>query len=149
MKALSIRQPNVEAILSGLKTVEVRGGATRHRGDLLLHASRRYGRAERERTALLRERGIPIAEPDRESLGALCGVVQVVDCRRMTPEDWPAALQPPIEEDGWWAWVLAEPERFPEPLPYRGHIFMFDVPDEALAEAAFAASARPPALTQA
>ncbi len=148
MKAISIRQPAVEAILSGLKTVEVRGNATKHRGGLLLHASRRYGRAERQTTAWLRERGIPIAEPDPATLGALCGVVQLVDCHRLTPAEWTAALMPEAEVDGLWAWVLAEPERFPSPVPQRGRLFMFDVADD-LAGAAMASNGRPLALTEA
>lgn len=149
MKALTIRQPHVEAILCGLKTIEVRGHATRHRGDLLLHASKRYGAAERERLALLRQRGIAIPEPDPGSRGALCGVVQLVDCRPITPADWERALMPPLEEDRLWAWELAEPERFPSPLPYPGRIFMFDVTDDELAQAAIAAMQRPVALTEA
>jgi hypothetical protein len=148
MKALSIRQPYVDAILSGLKTVEVRGHATRHRGDLLIHASQRFGPAERERLALLRERGIVLPDPDRESLGALCGLVQVVDCHPIADDDWARALLPPIDEN-WWAWELAAPERFPAPIPYRGHLWMFQVTDEELAEAALKASERAVALTEA
>lgn len=142
MKAISLRQPSVEAILSGLKTVEIRGSSTHHRGDLVLHASRHYGPAERERTALLRERGIDIAEPDHESMGALCGIVRVVDCRKVTPEDWAQALLPPLEDGTYWAWVLAEPVRFPAPIPYKGRLFVFDVPDQLL-------EGRAPALTHA
>ena len=149
MKALSIRQPNVEAILCGHKTIEVRGTSTRHRGDLLIHASRIWGRAERERLALLRERGIAIEDPGPQARGAICGVVQLVDCRRLTTDDWTRALMPPIEDGAWWAWELAEPERFPSPIPYKGHLFPFDVADEDLARAALAAGERPPALTEA
>ena len=144
MKALSIRQPFVDAILAGHKTVEVRGHAIRHRGDLLLHASRRFGRDERERLGLIRARGIDLPDPEPASLGALVGIAQLVDCRRMTDADWEAALTDPVEGD-YWAWELAEPERFPAPLPYRGRLFVFDVSDEELA--ALALEARQPALT--
>jgi ASCH domain-containing protein len=149
MKALSIRQPNVEAILSGRKTIEVRGTATRHRGDLLIHASRVWRRAERERLAVLRERGIAIEDPGQEARGAICGVVQLVGCRRMTADDWAPALMAPDEDGTWWAWELAEPERFPVPIPYKGHLFLFDVPDAELARAALAADERALALTEA
>ena len=137
MKALSIRQPSLDAILAGRKTVEVRGHATRHRGDLLLHASRRFGRDERERLALLRARGIDLPEPSPSTLGALAGVAQLVDCRRMTDADWDAALMPPAEGE-YWAWELAEPERFPVPIPYPGRLFLFDVADDELAGLALA-----------
>lgn len=138
MKALSLRQPSVDAILAGRKTVEVRGHAIGHRGDLLLHASRRFGRDERERLAAIRARGIDLPDPDPSTLGALVGMVQLVACHRMTDADWDAALMAPVEGD-YWAWELAEPERFPVPLPYTGRIFVFEVGDEELARLAVTA----------
>lgn len=137
MRALTIRQPFVDAILAGHKTVEVRGHATRHRGDLLIHASQRFGRAERERVEQLHARGIALADPDPATLGALVGLVQLVDCRRMTDADWDAALLPRDQAD-LWAWELAAPERFPVPIPYRGRLFLFEVPDADLAAGALA-----------
>ena len=138
MKALSLRQPSVDAILAGRKTVDIRGRATRHRGDLLVHASKTYGPAERERLALLRSRGVDLADPDPASLGALVGIVQLVGCRRATEEDWKRALAIPDGDGEHWAWELAEPERFPTPIPYRGAIRLFDVADEDLAAAVLA-----------
>src|SRR4051812_3485542 len=44
MRWLSVRQPFVHAIASGLKRIEDRAWPTRHRGDLLIHAGR--GRQE-------------------------------------------------------------------------------------------------------
>jgi hypothetical protein len=84
----------------------------------------------------------------RDSLGALCGVVQLVDCHRMAPGDWAPALVPPSDDGTYWAWVLAEPERFPAPIPFKGHLFLFEVSDEELARAA-AAPEPALALTQA
>ena len=138
MKALSLRQPSVDAILSGRKTVDIRGRATRHRGDLLIHASKTYGPAERERLAFLRSRGVELPDPDPAGFGALVGIVQVVDCRRATDEDWDRALAVPEGDGEHWAWELAQPERFPVPIPYRGSIRLFDVADEELAAAVLA-----------
>ncbi len=42
--ALSIRQPWIELILSGLKTIEVRTWSTEYRGELWLHAGKKADR---------------------------------------------------------------------------------------------------------
>ena len=39
MKAISIRQPYANQILSGAKTIEVRSWPTKHRGDILIAVS--------------------------------------------------------------------------------------------------------------
>ncbi len=39
MKCLSLRQPYAELIVSGRKTIELRGGNTNYRGRFLIHAS--------------------------------------------------------------------------------------------------------------
>ena len=139
MHAISLRQPAVDAIFAGFKTVEVTGRKLGHRGDLLIHCSRAYGRLERERLAGLRERGIELGDPLPSAFGALVGLVQVVDCRPATPDDWEAALTAPKHDDRtYWAWQLAEPDRFPEPIPYRGHLYVFEVPERDLTAAALA-----------
>ncbi len=137
MKALSMRQPFVQLILSGRKTIEVRPHLTRHRGELLLHASGVFGPREKEILLELRAAGIPVADPDPAAFGALVGLVRVADARPMTASDWAAALTDPRPGE-WWAWVLDSPESFPAPIPYRGRRFMWDVPDAAFAEAAAA-----------
>ena len=47
----------------------------------------------------------------------------VGSCHPITDDDWARALLPPIDEN-WWAWELAAPERFPAPIPYRGHLWI-------------------------
>jgi len=43
--------------------------------------------------------------------------------------------------NGPYGWVLAEPHYFEEPVPYRGRLGLFEVPDEMVTAAI--ASARP------
>jgi len=126
MKALSIRQPWIGAILSGAKTVEVRARPTRHRGDLYLHASRTFGPAERGHLERLRELGHPLADPDPDRLGAVVGRARLVDCRLMQPEDWAAALAEP--RDGrLWAWIISGARPLRTPLKVKGQRNLFDV----------------------
>lgn len=125
MKALSIRHPWIDLILSGAKTVEVRTWATRHRGPLLLHASAGFGIGEREAAARLR---VPAPGPD--GLGAVVGVAELVDCRPVRREDWKRACLPPLE-GRLWAWVL-EDARPLGPVAAAGRRTLFEIEDEVV-----------------
>lgn len=111
MKALSIRHPWIEAILSGHKTIEVRVWATRHRGPLLLHAPSAFGAADRQALAHLRSVGVPVPAPTPERLGAVL--------------DWAGGLMEPME-GRLWAWELTAVRPL-EPIPARGHRMLFEI----------------------
>lgn len=134
MKALSIRHPSIDVLLLGRRSVEVRRAATRHRGDLLLHASASFGPAERAELDRLRALGLDLTEPGASRRGVLVGVAQLTDCRPMTQADWKEALAEP-REGRWWAWRLEAVETFPEPVPCRGHVLMWEVGDLELQSA--------------
>ena len=137
MKALSIRHPYIDALLAGHRSIELRAHSTRHRGDLLLHAAAAFGPREREALERIRALGIDLEPPAPEQRGALVGLVQLTGVHPAVETDWAAALLEP--RDGtWWAWELESVEAFPAPIPHRGHLFMWDVPDGDL-QAALAA----------
>lgn len=85
MIALSVKQPWASMIAEGQKTIETRTWPTKHRGDLLIVASKSP-----------RISGKPVS-------AALC-IVNVMDCRPMTTEDESAACCPVYP--GAYAWVL-------------------------------------------
>jgi len=107
IKAISLhngwRAPWAEWIADGRKTIETRTWATRHRGRLLICASR-----------------LPHGDHDGQ---AVC-VVDLVECREMEPADAAAAMTP------WhinlYAWVLANARRV-KPFPVQGHQRLFNV----------------------
>ena len=68
MKALSIRSPWWEKILSGEKTIETRTWQTKYRGDFLICATKPKGMA--------------------------VGIAEIVDCRPMSSDDWTKACCP-------------------------------------------------------
>jgi hypothetical protein len=135
MFALSVTQPRASLLLLGACRVETRPWHTAHRGPLAIHASRR---ASPEDRALCR------SEPVRSALrragldgwgslprGAVLGTVTLLDCVRV--EDLPPStdcagglldLRP-----GLWAWLLADPVPLPAPLPARGRLGLFELPD--------------------
>ena len=140
MKALSIRHPAIATLLAGHRSLEVRRLPSRHRGEMLLHASATFGPKERLELERLRALGLSLSEPAPEQRGALLGVCDLTDCRRMTAADWERALLEPSPVERW-AWQLESVEAFPEPVRWRGHLFVFEVQDADL-QAALAAPSR-------
>ena len=103
MKALSIKQPWANLIAAGKKTIETRVWSTRYRGPLLIVSSKR---------------------PPIMPAGYAVAVVDIIDCRPMTPDDEEAACCPFHENAV--AWVLRN-IRAIEPFPVTGQRSIFDV----------------------
>lgn len=137
MKAISLWQPWASALFVSvpgggvLKSIETRHWRTDYRGDLLIHAAKRWTAEEREWYArLCRQNPLWPAEPP---LGCLIGVVRMIDCKR-TEE-----VRDEISdtESHWgnygdhrFGWIFEAPRLLPKPIPYRGQQGFFDVPDE-------------------
>ena len=117
MRALSLMQPWASALFLGLKHYETRSWPTRYRGPLLIHAAK----------------GFPIYALDFANtcghiksdlpLGAIIGLVQLVDVQPTFPLSQDLTALECLYGDytpGRWAWKLADPVLFAEPIPYRG-----------------------------
>ena len=125
MKAVTLIQPVATLVVLGACRLEVRAWRTTHRGRVAVYASRAFPQEAREvctrepvRSALRAALGHD--DWRRLPLGALLGTVELIDCT-------------PTEEDsrpGGWAWVLDNPEPLPQPIPYRGCLGIFEVPDD-------------------
>ena len=115
MKALSIRQPYATWIAEGRKTIESRTWGAKHRGPLLICASRQLDvcAAERETKRVT-------AHP----LGQAVAVVDLKDCRPMRAEDAGPAMAPYAA--GKFAWVLDD-ARVIEPFGVVGQLGLFEV----------------------
>ncbi len=103
MRALTIRQPWAEQILTGTKRREYRSWRTDHRGPLVIHAAARPD--------------LPLPAP--LPLGAYVGVVMLRAVHR--------------RDDGF-AWILEDPWRLPHPIPGKGRLGFFHVPEDVAAE---------------
>ena len=118
MKALSIHQPWASLIASGRKTLEIRSWRMQHRGPLLIcSTARRYSADlfDGERDANY-PRSVTVA------------LVDVVDCRPMTPADAEAACVP--YRPGLFAVVL-ENIRPTKHIPISGKQQLYSVPYDA------------------
>jgi hypothetical protein len=125
MKAISIRQPWATLIARGVKTVEVRGRRTLHRGPLLIIASRSRQISPNGSDAI-RRLNLDLSQFRRGV--ALC-VVDLLDCRPMVPHDAAAACCP--FEAGMFAWIMSG-ARPVEPIPVAGRLGVFTVDNLAI-----------------
>ena len=122
MKALSIKQPWAWAIVNGLKDVENRGRRFKHLDPLLIHASKTWDQEGYIFVKYLLKKIGAKPPPKKESyaFGALIGEVNMIDCVNYYPSEW---------FFGPWAYVFKSPEVWKTPIPYRGQVIPFDVPD--------------------
>jgi hypothetical protein len=139
IRGLSLCQPWASLIALGAKRIETRGWRTRFRGPFLVHASRAMPRqnvalCQREpiRT-LLAEAGY--AGPEDLPRGAIVGAASVVDCRLITPETDVPALERDVDHfsPGRFAWYLVDPRRLDPPVPARGMLGFWSVPEPVAA----------------
>ena len=132
MKALSVRAPWWWAILHLGKDIENRDWATNFRGTIYLHAGKFWNGAEIEKDIgdvsfimgdQTPEEFCPYGEL-REGCGCIVGTVQIVDCVKASDSKW---------FFGDYGFVLTNPVAFPKPIPFKGALRFFDVPDSFLA----------------
>ena len=127
MKALSIRQPWAWLICEGRKNIENRAWHTDYRGPLLIHASMKWDKAGYEfiqnSVANYWERQV-LPRKEGYVFGTIIGVVTMADCVDHHPSKW---------FFGPWGFVFEASEMWADPIPYRGRLNIFDVPDSIFA----------------
>ncbi len=123
IKALSVRQPWAELILSGRKRIEVRSWSDAYRGLLWLHAGRREEEDAGQHFGLT---GL--------FTGGFVGTVTLLDILPFSVDRWEkwrsqhcVPGSPPANA---FAWMLGEPRRLTRPLPAAGRLRLFDVDEE-------------------
>ncbi len=138
MKALTICQPYAELIARGVKRVENRVWDMKYRGPLLIHAGKNKKFLSGDNY------GVALSAMD---WGALIALVDVTDClpierieaerkkthTERTRMDFPSRLEFLLTHEhveGPFCIVMANIRRLKQPIPYRGAMGLFDVPNE-------------------
>jgi activating signal cointegrator 1 len=139
MKALSLTQPWATLVAIGAKKIETRSWSTSYRGPLLIHAAKRFPMGYRElcfeepfRSMLLC--GGVRCHPESLHLGSLLAV-----CRLENVISTEAAIRQGLGQRyerefgdysvGRFAWFLGGVDRLKDPIPYKGALGLFDVPE--------------------
>jgi hypothetical protein len=136
MKALSIKQPWAGLIIAGIKTVENRTWSTRYSGPLAICSTQKPDpEAIREMTSKLGT--LPASCLIN---GAILGTVTLSALVWLgedgTPEtDHAAPNEAQILE--WWntdgyGWILETPKPLKRPVPLKGRLGLFNIPDNLL-----------------
>lgn len=143
MKALTICQPYAELIVCGEKRVENRVWKTDHRGPLLIHAGKSLDYMKQLTRGMTRTE--IEAELAKFHFGAIVGVAVLADCASkhdtrpgrgfsamvMKRHPWLADHE---HAEGPVCFILANVQRFVEPIPYTGKQSLFEIPDAVVAE---------------
>ena len=125
-RALSLTQPWATLVVLGEKLWETRSWRTKYRGPLAIHAAKTVPRsaqrfAETDPYYVKTLGKYPIRWMP---LGAIIGTVELVECERVeavtngviSVKEYAFGDYSP----GRWAWQLANPVVFDEPVPWRG-----------------------------
>lgn len=134
-KALSVRAPWSWAIMHG-KPVENREWYTNFRGTIWLHQGKRWKPGEIEDDwediqMMASDDELILPVPDWEAMRAACGCiigsVEIVDC----VETHPSAFFV-----GKYGFVLRNPVPLSTPIPFKGALSFFHVPESLIGDAA-------------
>lgn len=151
MKTITIKQPWASLIIEGIKDIENRTWPTKFRGRVLIHSGVKIDQSyftekiwdipldvqKNGREAILR--GMPI--------GSIIGSVEIVDCVVNHPSIWAEPEYDTICKVGGcgsprcdgcdklktiktYNWVLANPIKFPEPIPAKGKLSFWEYEGE-------------------
>lgn len=125
MKALSILQPYAWLIVHAHKDVENRTWTTSFRGRFLVHAGKSYSRTEHQRCSIILadEFGIELPRYEEVHRGAIVGAANLVDCVREHQSRW--------KDTDSWGFLVGAAEAFKTPVPYRGQLGFFEIPNGA------------------
>jgi hypothetical protein len=123
MKALTIKQPWVHAILYEGKLVENRSWNTRHRGWLAIHAAKTPSRNA--------EFPLGVKKPDLEKLdySAIVGVAWLSDVKSSVRSKW---FYRPKRGERNLAWILTNVAPLKKPIPMKGALSLWDIPSRAV-----------------
>lgn len=138
MKALSLTQPWASLVVAGAKKLETRSWPTYYRGPLLIHASKGFplgARATCHRAPFCHSLAAAGFHHVGElPLGSILGIVSLTGCKAthdLVP--WVVDTTERTYGDygaGRFAWRLEEPLQFDEPIPCKGSLGLWKVPDE-------------------
>lgn len=137
MKALSLLQPWATLIAIGAKTIETRSWSTTYRGEIAIHASKRWTGEQR----YLATQAGPIAKAltpfPGMCLGSVVAVARMVDCVSTDSLTAFEILAKHPEErafgdfsPGRFMWILEDVRALPAPVHCKGALSLWELPSE-------------------
>ena len=133
LRAISLWQPWATAVAIGIKPDETRHWSTSYRGELAIHAAKRWTREEREFASVERALG---RLPARLPLGAVVAVVTLLDVRPADERAFEITAQHRLWGNyapGRFAWLLGNVRELREPVGCAGRQSFFTLPADVTA----------------
>lgn len=144
MKTITIKQPWASLIVEGVKDIENRTWKTNFRGRVLIHAADKswiWHKVLNYITPKMKEVFVNnrlTGKWLRElTTGSIIGSVEIVDCVINHSSVWAESTTVRhmgdnvsfVDGDAVYNWVLANPIKFPEPIPIKGRLGFWDYPN--------------------
>lgn len=146
MKTISIKQPWASLIVEGIKDIENRTWPTKFRGRVLVHSSATnlLNRCKfyDDILSTMQIRDVCIKGKETAIFGchldtsAIIGSVEIVDCVINHESIWAEHSTSKFQKISGnyktipvYNWVLANPIKFPEPIPAKGKLSFWDYPN--------------------
>jgi hypothetical protein len=132
MKCISLIQPWATLVILGVKGQETRTWGTLYRGELAIHAAKKFPEVARRlcqeepfRSILRRSGFMSGCDLPR---GAILGTVQLADCRAITDQDQLSLdhLAYIDRSRGRWVWRFNNPKPLTRPLLSRGQMGIYN-----------------------
>lgn len=127
MKALSIRQPWAWLIAAGYKDIENRSWNTKYRGKFLIHASltlEQFPEIGLQYMDLMV--GYAIYCKNNSAIGVIIGEAEIVDVVTDSNSEWFQNIA------GNRGFVIQNAKLWDKPVPCKGKLNFFEVPDEVI-----------------
>lgn len=136
MKAISLLQPWATLVVIGAKKIETRSWDTKHRGDLLIHASRKMY-AFQKHLCEKEPFSIFLKDIDQLPLGSIIGKVTLSDTAQIAQipgmniegVKWPYELNFGDYSAGRYGWILKDAVSFTNHIPYNGSLGLWNYND--------------------
>jgi activating signal cointegrator 1 len=120
MKALTLYQPWAQLVIDGHKKLETRPMRINHRGDLLIHAAKKFNYSDLELCYQDEYFNRCIPEPTKLITGALLGIVTVDGCYRIDETTKQTLTKQELTfgeyRTGRYAWLLRNVRKFEKPI---------------------------------
>lgn len=133
-RCLSVRQPWAWSIIRGHKKAENRTWKTAYRGPLLIHAGKSIDHCGIETIKIDEKLPTGIIMPKHLVTGCIIGSVTLEDVISVRDLTESQRRDRRISEwaTGPYCWILSHPVEFIKPIPYKGALRLFNVPEEVL-----------------
>ena len=122
MKGLSISQPFAELVISGKKTIDLRGWNTKFRGEFLIHAPLKIKKEECKRLKITK----------KLTTGAIIGKAEIYDVKEYGSKselktDYKKHFASKNFNQKKFGFLIKNPKAFRIPIPYKGQLGFFEV----------------------